>query len=482
MEFLRALESADYGEVGIDYLESLEAQNKVPPAIKDSYDLQMAIFIKDSVREAYNPTEAEQREAKYKAMAQKFIADHPDSPDAARAKALLGEAANENAMTLLAEAKLNPDKTEAAKQMEEARKAFQEAKSGLAATVASYQTKYEALEAKGDKGGRTNKQKQAVLDAIADAKLDWYEVRMSLAMADYYIAQTYLDHKAGPRKEALKAAGKAFDAIYQENRGVLTILGVLSLYAHVWDGKCADEMGDEVKAQDIYDEVSAMEPEGSSDARAKPSGIEPLLSQNANFNMLITLRKKGAEAYLDDAGAWLKQWDFGGPGNPDSDLKKAYRKTDGYQAIALQFAKLNLEKAKKATGPEATKLSDAARKRLKEIVKVKSESRLEAMRLYKEFFEGKSEEGGAGGDVANIKDFNEAALSADEAANNGSWEAALKLYELRPRTGRRSQAGRDSQGEGRQEKAGRGHEDRPRQGQLHGGALAIEESEVRRSL
>ena len=100
---------------------------------------------------------------------------------------------------------------------------------------------------------------------------------MKVAMVDYYVAQTYPDAKTAGGKEALTTCKKALDAIYQENRGTL-----VGLYAHLWTGKCEDELGNSDIALDFYDEVLANEQDNTG-AKDKESGLEPLMAQAINF-------------------------------------------------------------------------------------------------------------------------------------------------------------------------------------------------------
>jgi hypothetical protein len=416
-EFLEALQKKGYGEAGVDYLEMLKAQGKVPPEIQENWDWQMSKCLSLSVKEAFNKGEAEERKARAEQLREKFIKEHPDSPLLSQVLETAGNDAFERAMQFLAEGKLAKDKDQAAaeKLMEDARKAFAESRPGFVKSVEGYKETYEKLKNNPGKN-KGKKAQEAEAEALGEAQFNWLDGRMKVAMVDYYLAQTYLDPKAAKAKESLKSCSKELDAIYQENRG--TLIGV---YAHLWTGKIEDELGHEDLALDIYDEVGA----GEDSENRKKTGLEDLYAQAANFRMQIKLRKQGAGPFLEEAEEWLKQWE----GLPDSEVKKAYRNTDGYQAIALQVVKRQLEMADKATGAEKSKLADPARKRLLALAKakVKGESLAEILQLSRTVA-SKGASADAPLNPGEIKTFEDAMTLAEDAYKSGGYEQAELLY------------------------------------------------------
>lgn len=414
-EFLKALQDKGYGEAGAEYMEQLKAEKKVPPAMQEAWDWEMSRCLSLAVKEAFSKGEAEERKTKAAELRSKFIKEHPDDPRISQAQEAAGNDAFDQAIQLLAEAKLAKDKDKAAaeKLMEDARKAFVQSRPGFVKSVEGYKEVYDKLKSEPPKN-KSTKAKKEYEEALSDANFAWLDGRMKVAMVDYYLAQTYLDPKATKAKEALKICAKELDAIYQENR--TTYIGA---YCHLWNGKIEDELGNESLALDIYDEVIS----GESDPNEKnATGIEPLYAQGENFRLQIKLRKEGIDAYMAEAEDWIKQWE----GTPDTAAKKAYRNTDGYQAIALQVVKRQLELAEKATGGEKAKLGKAARDRLNQMQKVRSESQPEIIRLVKSLKGQATVDGPV--NVADIKTFEEALTLADDAYKNQSYEQAQQLY------------------------------------------------------
>lgn len=415
-EFLKALQDKGYGEAGADYMEQLKAQGKVTPAMQEAWDLEMAKCLTLSVSEAFSKGEAEERAAKAKELRAKFIKEHPDHPRRIEAEEAAGNDAFDQAIRLLSEAKLTKEKDPAAaeKTMEEARKAFIQSRPGFVKSVDGFKEAYDKLKGNPPKAKGT-KAKKDYEEALEDAQSIMLDGRMKVAMVDYYVAQTYSDPKAVKAKEALKTCAKELDAIYQENRG--TYIG---LFCHLWNGKIEDELGNESAALDFYDEVGA----GESDPNERnATGVEPLYAQAENFRLQIKLRKEGIDAYMAEAEEWLKQWE----GTPDSNAKKAYRNTDGYQAIALQVLKRQYELAEKASGSEKAKLMESVRKRLKQMEKVKSESQAEIIRFAQQI-KGKASADGPV-NVAEAKTFDEALTLAQDALKNQDYEPAAQYFD-----------------------------------------------------
>ena len=132
-----------------------------------------------------------------------------------------------------------------------------------------------------------------------------YEVQFQLALIDYYLAQTYSDPKSAERMAALKKAAQAFDDIFQRNRGSVT-----GLYAHMWHGKTAEELGDLQTALDIYDEVlaNAPEPDGTGavdrlGAAVRPGRAIPLVDRRQAEAAAISARGHRLAEGLSSAAA-----------------------------------------------------------------------------------------------------------------------------------------------------------------------------------
>ena len=186
-----------------------------------------------------------------------------------------------------------------------------------------------------DAAGRNKREIQKDREKREEVELDLLEAEGKAAMVQYFLAQTIEDPASPERKKILQAAAKAFDDIYQKNR-----LALPGIYAHMWHGKCMEEMGDLRTALDIYDEVLAFAPDPG-EASLDPA-LEPIFTQVEHFRLLI-LAKQKPEQFLPEAEKWLRDY-------------KKMKATDGYQGVSLEVVKAKLAAMEKATGGAAAKL------------------------------------------------------------------------------------------------------------------------------
>ena len=158
----------------------------------------------------------------------------------------------------------------------------------------------------------------------------WIESRFKLAMLDFNIGRTYVlptplnlklpDQKKlfDLRKASLDSAAKEFDSIYQPNRTLRS-----GLYAHMWDGRVREELGDLLTAQDIYEEVLANEPPP---ATKMDVSFESLFVEVHQFRFNILLKQDKVDEVIEEAEQWVKDY-------------KRLERTPGFQGIVLQLAK-----------------------------------------------------------------------------------------------------------------------------------------------
>ena len=187
--------------------------------------------------------------------------------------------------------------------------------------------------------------------------------RLKLPLIDYYVAQTYPDLKDKLRRDLLARTGEEFNQIFQENRGSLA-----GMYAHMWQGRCAADLGDSQLALDIYDEVLAVAPDAG---REHTTGLESLFAQVNFFRLQAFQSAQGQDDFIAEAAQWLK-------------LNKAWRDSDGYQGVALELAKSLLGSAETAKGEDKSRMRREAMALLQESAKVRSEHQQEAILLRRE--------------------------------------------------------------------------------------------------
>jgi tetratricopeptide (TPR) repeat protein len=411
LEFVHALQEKGYHDIAVEYLNMLK-QRQLPPEVAAIWDLEMSKSLRGSANRAFNPKDFEEQMAEAQKHLDKFLKENPTHAEAVTALVSSGTFSIDRALQHLRAGKAASDKGEKAKHQAEARKALDEARPRLKQAVETLQKRFAEApvpEVKPKRSPRADREARAALQHRADLLQGLLDARFQAAMADYYTAQTYSDpQEAGARKALLQNAAKQLDDIYQANRVTASgQVNVVGLYAHMWHGKIAEELGDLRLAQDIYEEVLANDPGPNPSTADKV--LDPLFSQVQHFYFAIIAQRDG-DQFLEEATAWLK------------DYSRKSRRTEGYQAIALEVAKARLDLAAKATGAAKNKLTAEAVALLNDMVNVPSPYQQEAWTLRKQYSKV---------DTSNIKDAKtaeEAAAIAQAAASVGQWPEAVAAF------------------------------------------------------
>ncbi len=407
IEFLHAAQDQGYGEVAVDYLNRLQSQGTLPKELADTFDLELSRSYRVAVAEAFNAAEAEQRLAKAQTHLDKFLKEHPDHPEVARAMESWGDIGLDRGLQRIRLAAATKDKAQKEKHLAAARADFELARPRFVDATTRYLAQFTklkgALAADGNKRPKsaatlTKKQRQAE-DAVRDSEVAWLDCRFKSAKIDFYLGQTFADEKSPERKAALEAAAKAFDDVFQGYRESL-----VGLHAHMWHGRVADQLRKDQLALDIYDEVLATSPDGIE----RETGLEPLFAQVQYHRLLVVERTQGAKELLTQATPWL-------------DRHRTWKKFDGYQGVALEAAKANLKLASELKGDKKAALTQSSLAALTAIAKVRGEHQQEAILLRREHTKSGSQ------DPQSAKTFDEALALADAAAENLDWSAAAVM-------------------------------------------------------
>ncbi len=387
--FLHAAQDQGYGEIAIDYLQQQSARGSLPPSLAETMDLELARSYRVAVGEAYNAPEAEARLAKAQIYLEKFLKEHPDHSEVARAMESWGDIALDRALQRMRLAAATRDPAQKAKYLTPARADLEEARPRFSEATARYAERYAALksaaESEAAKRPRnavqpTKKQRQTEGEETERPKPRGSNAgsncpsSISISHRPIWIARR---PHAKPR---LEAAAKAFDGIFQSYRENL-----VGLHAHMWNGRAADEMGADQLALDIYDEVLSTSPEG----RERETGLEPLFALVQYYRMLVVLRKDGVKEFLPQAHAWMEA-------NP------TWKKLDGFQGIKLEVAKATLRGAAELSGSKKTSAERTALTMLSEIGRTHGEHQQEALLLRREHVKSDPQ------DMTAVKTFDEA--------------------------------------------------------------------------
>lgn len=412
LEFLHALQEKGYHDIAVEYLHRLK-QQPLEPEVAAVWDLEMSKSLRGAANRAFNPKDFEEQMAEAQKHLDKFLQENPTHPEAVNALVSAGAFLIDRALQHLRAGQAATDAAEKARHMAEARKALDNARPRLKQAVETLQKRLAAAppaEAKPKRSGRPDYEAKAAIRERAYLEQSLLDARFQAAMADYYSAQTYEEaSQAAARKALLASAAKQLDDIYQANRVTASgQVNVVGLYAHMWHGKIADELGDTQLAQDIYEEVLANDPGPNPNTADRV--LDPLFAQVQQFYLAIIARKD-VDRFLEEAVAWLK------------DYSRKSRRYEGYQGIALEVAKARLDQAAKATGATKNKLTAEALALLNDMVNVPSPYQQEAWTLRKKYAKVDASE------LKDAKTFEEAAAMGQAAASLGQWTEAVAAYQ-----------------------------------------------------
>jgi cellulose synthase operon protein C len=406
LRFVHALQRAGYGDMAVEYLNLLAKQPNLSPEVRDIWELEMSRSLKAAADDAFDAKEYERLIEKSQEHLAKFLKERPNHPAAADALTAWGESLMKRVQEEIRSAKLaeGRDMAQYEKCIGDARADLAKAREKFDQAKARFKKRLDDLPPPSNLPSKKADRDEAI-EARAEAEGDLQDTEFQLAWVDYCTAQTYPD-KTPERIAATQQAGKAFDDIFQRNRSSAVGLTRTGLYAHLWHGKTAEELGELGLALDIYDEVLANAPEPNEKAPA--TGLEPLFTQAEYFRLVILAKQKPSQ-FLLEAKAWLAQY-------------RRLRQTDGYQGIALELAKAKLAADPKASGPEKTRRASEALQILIDMSKIRSQYQREAILLRRDVMKARGQA------EFDVNTFEEAVALGDAAMSASQWEQAEGAY------------------------------------------------------
>ena len=189
MEFLHLLQKEGYADVAIDYLDQLKADPNAPKEIMDVWDLEMSRSKKAARQgQAYSDAQAKQWTEESKALLERFIKANPDRPEAIQEAARWSEEKALEGQYRCCGPTYTTDKAEKAKLLAEARKIFEEIRPRFVKAEKASVKLLDSLPREG-----------AARPKAIDAAIMVGENRLTVAMVDFYLAQT---QEAGPQRTA----------------------------------------------------------------------------------------------------------------------------------------------------------------------------------------------------------------------------------------------------------------------------------------
>lgn len=415
-EYVEGLRAQGLGDMGVYYLKQLEADKKIPASLTETFDLELARCMQVAAQQTVNSDEAAQLRLATRAQLDKFLKEHATHEEAAHAFDTYGVLSLSIGDASLKEAFPVKDPARKEQLLAQAKTAFEESRPRFAEAEKLYKVRFDALTQAADGEGnlgnakvRMSKQRQA--EQLFAAEDDWLTARFNLAMVDFYIAQTYSDLKHKELIPVLLKAEASLDTIWQGYVGKLP-----GVRAHYWTGRVNEMLGQisegkEKKARiekalDIYDEVTANEPDTD---RRVSEGMMNFFAENFLRRMQLLSEFNQRDILFRNANPWLKD--------------NISRKTDAYYGVVVEVAKAYIAEAEGLAPAEKAKMMSPVVRELRDIMKVTSSFQNEAIMLYR--LHAKA----AGEETMEAKTFDEAMALAEAAMQGGEHAAAVESLE-----------------------------------------------------
>ncbi|MEN6458317.1 MAG: hypothetical protein ABFC63_05255 [Thermoguttaceae bacterium] len=396
LHFLHLLQKNGYGDMAVEYLDSLAKRGNMPAEIRDVFDLEMSKSLRVAASDAFDAKDQARLMQQSEHYLGKFIREKPDNPATAAATVAWGESLGRQAVERIHAVK-GKEKRQQEKVLAEARSQLTEAKEKFGRAARIFKARLDAIPAESKSAANERKQLRTDLEGA----------RYQVAMADYYLAQTYPDLESPERTAALRQAADALEAIFQRDRAADPRLTDVGLLAHLWTGKAIEELGDLDLANEYYEEV-LVNPRNAGE-KGPATGWEPWFAQVEYFRLAVLAKRKPDE-FLREAPVWLQSF-------------RRLSKTDGYQGVALELAKALHVRSKVASGSEKSKRTSEAIQTLIEMSKVRSQHQQEAILLKREILKA------AGKSDIEITTFDEAVALGDAALGAEQWESARDAFQ-----------------------------------------------------
>ncbi|MFM7058491.1 MAG: tetratricopeptide repeat protein [Planctomycetota bacterium] len=244
LPFVNGLRDRGYFDTALEYLDKQATNPKLAPEIREVLDFERGQTLQQAGAASRVPDDRTKFFADSEVVLQKFIAEHPQHPLAARANSLLGELLFDRSESLIWAAAEKSAAEERAPLQNEARVLVDRAKAIFQTAHDQYKSQYDAFPKFVDE----NKDEDTFLKR-RDAENKYLRAWLNLVRCTYQRGQTF-DRGSEERKQTLIQASEFYEAIHTARR-----TNTNGLYARLMQGKCFQEQDDIGRALGIYNEI-----------------------------------------------------------------------------------------------------------------------------------------------------------------------------------------------------------------------------------
>lgn len=388
--FAEGLRDRGLYDLALEYLDELRRAPDLPDEFRQSLDYQEARVLIDAARRDNDPEVRRERLDRARVRIEAFVRDHPDRPEATEALVGLANLLYERGRTevdFAGEARNPADKenrlASARAFFGNARESFGQAVERLAAKLKSYPISLPA-----DDPRRV--ERETVRGTMIQSELQREIVNYDEAQAE---------PPGSPRREELLTKSlAAFTDLYNRYRTQLA-----GQTAHMWQGKCFEELGKLGEAMGIYKELLD---------HADPA-LRALQRQVDYFRILVMAKRKEHALAADECRRWL-------------DTFKQDRRTYEALGVQLELAKNVLAQLPGMNDAEKARVVRSATDTLADVVRVRSPFKAEAMALLQQY---RPNAALSAADVAKMS-FDDALGEANQAISNEDYARAITLLRV----------------------------------------------------
>ncbi len=399
LEYLRQLKDR-YPDLALEYARRLEQRrDQLPEGVRKQLELEYASVL-IAVSPTKPPAEAEALLEEAAQRLDRFISTHKGTAEGLQATYQLGLLWIQRGQQYAARARSGNKPDDAL--LQRARTAFRRARETMLQAASDAEALLPGRSGRRKTARGRRNQQELIVRGIQQF------ARFQAGMALYHEALTY-DKRQRQFAELLEQAIEDFDRLFQKHRLELTLPALL---AHLWHGRCLQQLGRYEDAIDLYDEVLVSEP-------PNPRAMSPDEVELYTQAYLFRLECMEALGRIEEI--------FSDPVYAIDDWLKTHRVLEGtpeYAAVQFFAARLYIARAKQErSAARQQRAYRNALELLEAVSRFTNPHQLEAVRLRNVV------EVQLRGRQAEPRTWDEAVALADVALDSKTWNDAIRYYE-----------------------------------------------------
>jgi tetratricopeptide (TPR) repeat protein len=409
LDFVHEMQQAGYYDAAVHYLNQLKDRPKLPAEVRAAIDYELGKSLLGLASDERDLVKRDQQLEEARTRLDAFVKSSTEERTTADAYTDLARILIERGRVAVIQSNSPAKKAQRRELQTAARGYFDQARTSFTEAEQKYHAAFKRFPSHIDTTkpiviGQRKMGGQQATEQRDQARLDWMQAQLHLALIEYEYAQTF--DPAGPDyKSRLTEAIKKFEDVYTRYRDRLA-----GLNARMWMGKCYEEMGDVRKAVGFYEELEKHDPK-QQEGRARDM-LEALQRQVLFFH-IICMNKRGDYVLAQEAAEqWLRE-------------NTRERRSKIGLGVQMELGTANREIAKQAPEDSSTREIH-----INKALDIWTEvARFES--AYKDLAnQERAKWGGLGRRKPGKPSFEDALSRAEQARDEGKWKVAAENFEI----------------------------------------------------